>query len=1323
MTMPKEPRVPKEEAIRVLEKYIDHFKTLTLPKYTSEVWVNISKELNLKWSAHDVYIAVREDRRFILSTARLNKDVIVPNNNEDCSHLSGNSFEQSRSKVEVDSDFEFFDNPEFTSLKTWFHLSLNVELWNKIKPRFSVPYGEQGRNYDILSPNEWTDIIFDAFFKRYRFPCAYIFKRAKVYPSPDSLHYIQIIGKCKSKKCCNPFFGYVEKEPGVDEDLHVKVKTRDTSLDNHEVVKRPLRGVKRKVIGKEVAIEGCSNYRKRIARENGQIGEMEPPNMYKRNILDQAKKEYVDLELNVKPTDGRDLIRTIEGMMTTPPYVGSIQAVGSNPFFVFYMTTPQLHAYNEYCRLDNWSLINIDTTGSIVRTIKQSNNTETGHMFLSAIVINFDNTTLIVSQMLSERQTTEFIEYWLRTWIRNGAHKPKEAVSDYSRALLSAMSLAFNNQTIKSYVADQFAIVSGTNQISKFSTYIRVDVAHLIHAVSRWKCFEKVNHACIREFFIRCVALMVDAETFEEFRELIFLTIIVAVNDYEDSIIASKISPKLARKKLETCIAMATKIIDIPDRDDNLEDVESILEDVHHDSDITSVRNWIDGILKNAKKITQIGFELNAFYLPKFVERLIILATEFPLWTGVAVPNGKKHATSSYVEGYFNDLKTRILTGNPLIKRLPVRIDRFLKVHLKDIIGGALIFESKLTNFKVGRLTEVQTSKLKTISDSRSVVAKKVKYQFETESRVDSRSEDEFACHEIPNTNVLDVASSGNECNTLTSDGLTISPVMYPDVKKNHKNVPIEDLCVSYVHNADDSDLKSHENWRNKGRLKDNIFSASIIETDEIDVFVETSNYNIQISDTSKSLTHCNDKTSGINSVHLPIHENHYVIEVSNELSINNEDQKPTPIDNSDESNMNNTFPTQVGENYNDYSELFLNDHCLESADNQDLNNNNQKPLSNLSPYSSTINTQKPLSASSPLDNTTLLKPESLRDNEEKERKVKIRTEEQNKNEIISSGANVSINYRNKKKGFYFRKYPEIKYVNAQMYKNVKRNYLLRNGNCTGMIKLDKVMYKIYNTCAFDSIVHILLRCVFDDNYYASVLKDLANEVGKFILLFAETGPTAKIYQIRLFLLMPHYKPIRTTKVGNITTSISIDAEDCVTIVWEKVFIDEPSAFKLFTCSNPDCKTTKISQSYLTVNHKIIAKEGFKAMEKALNYISCYSNVKCTKEGCSGKGTVTMSLNSHIFIELDIRVNIKSTKGMGCRLSDFPTTIHLANIEYRLAGVIHLESSHYVAYCRRIDSHWELLNDLYTSVRSCKADTEVVPAAVMYVIEYHRNIL
>lgn len=227
-----------------------------------------------------------------------------------------------------------------------------------------------------------------------------------------------------------------------------------------------------------------------------------------------------------------------------------------------------------------------------------------------------------------------------------------------------------------------------------------------------------------------------------------------------------------------------------------------------------------------------------------------------------------------------------------------------------------------------------------------------------------------------------------------------------------------------------DSDLKSHENWRNKG-LKDNIFSVPIIEKDEIDqVSIEVSNYNIQISDTSRSLTHCYDKTSKINSIQLPIHENHYIIDDSGELTFHNKAQKPTLIDNTDENNVNDIFPTQVGEN-NDYFELFWDDHYLET----DFNNN-QKPLSNLLLYKDTINIQKPLSASSPFDNTqNLLKLECLSHNEEKKGRVKIETEEQKKNEMMSSEANIFTNCRNKKKVFILE---NILKLNMSMLKCIR---------------------------------------------------------------------------------------------------------------------------------------------------------------------------------------------------------------------------------------------------------------------------------------------
>ena len=85
------------------------------------------------------------------------------------------------------------------------------------------------------------------------------------------------------------------------------------------------------------------------------------------------------------------------------------------------------------------------------------------------------------------------------------------------------------------------------------------------------------------------------------------------------------------------------------------------------------------------------GREPNAFYLPSFISRLHRLANEFSLWTGVAVPCSP-HATSSYVEEYFNDLKTRVFTA----VKLPARLDIFLKELARNTEGETKLFLSKL---------------------------------------------------------------------------------------------------------------------------------------------------------------------------------------------------------------------------------------------------------------------------------------------------------------------------------------------------------------------------------------------------------------------------------------------------------------------------------------------------------------------------------------------------------------------------------------------------------------------------------------------------
>ena len=234
--------------------------------------------------------------------------------------------------------------------------------------------------------------------------------------------------------------------------------------------------------------KGCTVWKKNEARKMLQPGDVQCPILPNNHVTRKIKEETINKELDVKPQDRRDVIRTIEQLSLTAPYVGLTHAIGSRPFHVFYSLPAQLHSYKEYCRVNrNSSFICVDATGSLVKKLPISEGGKTGHIFLYSIVINFDKTTLSVYHMLSEKHDTEFIEYWLKQGIRKGASKPKEAICDYSRALLAALCLAFNNNhMIKSYIDICFRLSAKINstterQAREIHTLIRVDVAHLIH--------------------------------------------------------------------------------------------------------------------------------------------------------------------------------------------------------------------------------------------------------------------------------------------------------------------------------------------------------------------------------------------------------------------------------------------------------------------------------------------------------------------------------------------------------------------------------------------------------------------------------------------------------------------------------------------------------------------------------------------------------------------------------------------------------------------------------------------------------------------------
>lgn len=139
------------------------------------IWV----ELNGKWTAHDVYIAVREDRRNFVTKARDELGIIVKDKNVGDTKYIDDSNSNNDSAISDGTDSADFNNNTCLAPLLEFDLNLIEEEWDAIKPNIQVQYGR--RKKYILTKGVWTNIISIALWKQHKFPCAFVFKRADVH--------------------------------------------------------------------------------------------------------------------------------------------------------------------------------------------------------------------------------------------------------------------------------------------------------------------------------------------------------------------------------------------------------------------------------------------------------------------------------------------------------------------------------------------------------------------------------------------------------------------------------------------------------------------------------------------------------------------------------------------------------------------------------------------------------------------------------------------------------------------------------------------------------------------------------------------------------------------------------------------------------------------------------------------------------------------------------------------------------------------------------------------------------------------------------------
>ncbi|KAF0705554.1 Uncharacterized protein FWK35_00033534, partial [Aphis craccivora] len=171
---------------------------------------------------------------------------------------------------------------------------------------------------------------------------------------------------------------------------------------------------------------------------------------------------------------------------------GSIHNIGCDPFYVFYWLSTQEFIYKSASRQKKWIIMSVDVTGSLVLPILRIiNKIQLAHIFLYQMVVEIEGKTVPICQQLSEKQDMLSIHYWMSCWTNMGNKSPNECISDYSKALIGAITRSFcNRKSLKDYVKVCFDYLIGIeNNLPE--CFVRIDITHMVHILfCRWKCLK-----------------------------------------------------------------------------------------------------------------------------------------------------------------------------------------------------------------------------------------------------------------------------------------------------------------------------------------------------------------------------------------------------------------------------------------------------------------------------------------------------------------------------------------------------------------------------------------------------------------------------------------------------------------------------------------------------------------------------------------------------------------------------------------------------------------------------------------------------------------
>lgn len=506
----------------------------------------------------------------------------------------------------------------------------------------------------------WSDRLFEIIWKEKKADCAWSFRHAYVN-SDDTITFDGICTECDAdlRAITN----------AARSRIHVEI----TGYQNDFVHKkqRQVRGERRRQIAEKLKDKTAFKVRRELCDELiDDENEGLPPQLPSLQTLNQIKYE--------SSIEQRSAIENIlKWKSTSSSFRDTIFDVGCSPFYVKYQLPTQAEFYIKERQSNPKMAISIDATGSVVLPPKDSElspkTQKPRHIFLYNIMAKTDLTSVPIFQMISQRQTAQFICYWLEELFTK-MPPPSEVVCDGSKALILSLVKALTEfKTVNEYKHACIQSLEKGHETPK--CFIRLDRSHFSHNVSKIIAY---RNPLKRDLLRSTFGFLFQCESFDEAKILIFDLFTLIMNKIDGS--KDGIVKPVQKSKINLQIVCATHRIE------ETKDIESE-NDMCDDDDDSANENenenydWLKKILEKVPIVNENEWEdviENAYYCAHDVKNFMRLLSDLPLWSNVLVNNfGSPYttATSQDVESNFKTIKCLVLDQKM------VRPDKFLVAH------------------------------------------------------------------------------------------------------------------------------------------------------------------------------------------------------------------------------------------------------------------------------------------------------------------------------------------------------------------------------------------------------------------------------------------------------------------------------------------------------------------------------------------------------------------------------------------------------------------------------------------------------------------